>query len=388
MASLLCSPGCGGGLADTDAATEGLDARRDELDSGRDAVEAGHDAARVDSGPLVTYATRVYTAQDDGQIVVHTLSEVDGSLTELGRTAVPGGSSFLAIDGAGARGAAVLEGGGEVVALAYAPGSGLVREVGARRSSEGGGPTHVSVDRSGQWAFVANYGGGTVASFRFAADGSLDAASDTEAPGARAHMIATSPANRWALVPCLGDDRVAVLAFDASSGTLAPSSVHASADGAGPRHFAITRDGTFVYVNGELDSTVEVLAFSESTGVLTHVQTITTLPPGFSGTNSTAEILLGPDERYLFVSNRGHDSIAVFRVQPDHTLEAHGHAALEARRPRSFAIDPSGTWLLAGAQDDDVVVSFRIGADGSLTRTGASPTTGSPTFVGIFAIPS
>ena len=331
--------------------------------------------------------TRVYTAQDDQQIVVHSLSDTDGSLVELGRTRVTGGSSFLAIDAAGSRGAAVLEGGDEIVGLRFAPGSGVVTEAGMRRSSRGGGPTHVSLDVTGRWALLANYGGGTIASYALDDAGALSASADDESPGARAHQIVTTPSNSWALVPCLGADHVAVLAFDAARGTLMPSSTRSADPGAGPRHLAITADGRFVYVNNELDSTLDVLSFDDATGALAHLQTVSTLPAGFSGANSTAEIALGPGERFVYVSNRGHDSIAIFAIGADHRVEARGHARLEARRPRSFAIDPAGRWLLAGAQDDDVVVSFRIEADGSLTRTVTSATTGSPTFVGAFAIP-
>ncbi len=355
-------------------------------DVGDEAADAPRDAAPLDAAPAVPTVARVYTAESDGQIVVHSL-ESDGHLTEIGRTAVRGGASFMAIDGSGRRGAAVLEGASEVVALAYAAGTGLVTEVGARRGSGSAGPTHVSLDGSGGWAFVANYGGGSVASFRVGADGSLGDAVGRQSPGANAHMIAATPSNRWVLVPCLGDDRVVVLGFDESSGALMRGTTYDAADGAGPRHFAITRDGTHVYVNNERNSTVDVLRFDEASGALTHLATASTLPSGFSMANTTAEILLGADERTLYVSNRGHDSIAIFHVGDDHLLMARGHAMLMARRPRSMALDPSGTWLLAAAQGDDVVVSFRVASDGSLTRTSTSPTSSSPTFVGIFSIP-
>jgi 6-phosphogluconolactonase len=381
--------GCGDAPPAPDGA--GLDATPAE-DVG-DSVDAppiedarGPDAARP------ARVTRVYTAQDDGQIVVHSVSELDGTLAELGRTAVPGSPSFLAFDASGTRGAAVLEGSDEVVALRFAAGSGLVTEVGPRRSARGDGPTHVSLDRTGAHALVATYGGGTVSSFRFAVDGSLEEALDTEAPGARAHMIATAPSNRWALVPCLGDDRIAVLAFDPTAGTLTPASAASTADGAGPRHFAITLDGGFVYVNDELSSSVGAYAFDEASGTLTHLQTVTTLPPGFAGPNSTAEIALAPGEQFLYVSNRGHDSVACFHVQPDHTLEPHGHLVLDARRPRSFAVSEVGGaevggWLLVGAQDDDLVVAVRIARDGSMTPGARSPLTGAPIFVGVNEVP-
>jgi len=401
LAALIATAGaaCDPAPAD-DAGPIGVDAPRDapaadapaapgEDAPGLDAPGVSLDAPLAASDALVVppRATRVYTAQDDQQIVVHSLSDTDGALVELGRTRVTGGSSFMAIDASGSRGAAVLERSDEVVGLRYAPGTGIVAEAGMRRSSRGGGPTHVSLDATGGWALVANYGGGTIASYALDATGALSDSADDEAPGARAHLIVTSPSNSWALVPCLGVDRVAVLAFDDTSGMLTPASTRMADAGAGPRHLAITADGRFVYVNNELDSTLDVLSFDDATGVLSHLQTISTLPAGFSGANTTAEIAFGPGERFVYVSNRGHDSIAIFAIGADHRVEARGHARLEARRPRSFAIDPAGRFLLAGSQDDDVVVSFRIEADGSLTRTVATPMTGSPTFVGAFAIP-
>ena len=245
-----------------------------------------------------------------------------------------------------------------------------------------------SIDRSGSFALIANYGGGTVASYTLASDGSLSDSVDDDAPGDNAHQIVTSPSNRWALVPCLGSDRLRVLAFDPATGRFSASSDHDTEADAGPRHFVITADGTHVYLANELDSTLSVLAFDDATGALTHVQTLSTLPSSFTRRNSVAEIAFGADERFVYVSNRGHDSIAIFAVGGDRTVEARGHALLEAGRPRSFAIDPRGRWLLAGSQDDDVIVRLRIEDDGSLTRVGTAPTTGSPTFVGAFAIPS
>ncbi len=336
----------------------------------------------------IARVTRVYAGQDDQQLVVFSLDDADGSLVEIGRTRIAGGTSFVAIDPSGTRGAAVLEGDDEVVGLSFARATGIASEVGSRRGSRGGGPTHVSIDRAGRFALIANYGGGTVASYSLGDDGALSDAIDDDAPGMNAHQIVTSPSNRWALVPCLGSDHLRVLAFDAGLGTFGASMDHDTAADAGPRHFVITADGTHVYLANELDSTLEVLAFDDATGALTHVQTLSTLPSTFTSRNSVAEIALGVDERFVYVSNRGHDSIAVFAIESDHRVEARGHTLLEAGRPRSFAIDPRGRWLLAGSQDDDVIVRLRIEDDGSLTRVGALPTTGSPTFVGAFAIPA
>ena len=342
------------------------------------------DASRVEGDRV----TRVYVGQDDAQLVVFALDDDAGMLTELSRTPIAGSTSFVTMDPSGTRGAAVLEDASEVVGLAFAPGTGAVREVGSRRSSRGAGPTHVSIDRTGGYALVADYGGGTVGSYALGADGSLGDSVDGEAPGADAHQILTTPSNRWALVPCLGADHVAVLSFDAATGALATASIHATHEGAGPRHLVVTRGGDHVYLANERDSSVEVLAFDDASGAVRTLEVESTLPSEFDGRNTVAEIALGNSEGFVYVSNRGHDSIAVFAIEDDHRVVLRGHALLGARRPRSFAIDPAGRFLLAASQDDDVIVRFRIEDDGSLTRLGTTPTSGSPTFVGAFAIPT
>ncbi len=328
---------------------------------------------------------RVLTAQGDDAIVTFELSDA-GELTEVGRTDIDGGPSFIDVARDGREGAVVLEGSGEIVMLSLAAGSGVVSERGARRGSEGGGPTHVSIDRSGRWAMLANYGGGSIAVYPFERDVGLGAVSDTASPGMRAHQILASRSNDWVLVPCLGANHVATLAFDDVAGTLEASSELDTARGAGPRHVVISADGTRVYLTNELDSTVQVLGFDEATGVLTARSTVSSLPSGFSGSNTTAEIALHPSGRFLYVSNRGHDSIATFAIGDDGALTPMGHALLMARTPRSFAVDPSGRFLLAGAQRDGLIVRFAIAADGSLTRLGTTSTSGAPTFVGIFEI--
>lgn len=128
-----------------------------------------------------------------------------------------------------------------------------------------------------------------------------------------------------------------------------------------------------------------MLSLEQSTGVLTTRSTVSSLPAGFSGSNPTAEIALHPNERFLYVSNRGHDSIAIFAID-DGALSPMGHAPLMARTPRSFAVDPRGRLLLTGAQSDDEIVRFGIETDGSLRRLGTTPTSGAPTFVGIFEV--
>lgn len=355
----------------------------DAIDASRD---AGLDASR-DDADATTRSTRLYVAQDDDVIVSHALDVRDGTLVELGRTPIAGGASFLAVDARGVLGALVLEDGHEVVAFGVDVG-GVVHERGPRRNARGLGPTHVSIDPSGRHALVADYGSGDVASFAFSSDGTLEEATTALRAGDNAHQVVVSPSGSLALVPCKGADHVAVLGFDAATGLLAPRSLYATEPGQGPRHLVLGADGRYAYLANELGSRLEVLALDEAHATLTHRQSISTLPAGDATPNTAAEIALGVGERFVYVSNRGHDSIAIFEIGADHLVTPRGHVLLEARRPRSFAIDPSGRWLFAGAQADDVIVRFRIEDDGALTRIGTTPTSGSPTFVGIFSIAS
>jgi 6-phosphogluconolactonase len=377
LALALLAVGCGASpVPDTGTALDvgAIDASGDV---GRVATPSAD--APIDAPP--PRPLRLYTAQGDGQVVAFAI-DAAGELTEVGRVALSGGPSFLDVDAAGRHAVVALEGSSEVVLLALEAGNGIPSVLGSRRSSEGGGPAHVAFDRTGAFALVANYGGGTVASLPVSAGG-LEPSGSSRAPGARAHQIVPSRAGGWVLVPCLGDDLVAALALDAS-GTLTDGPVYRTDTGQGPRHLAF--GAGVVYLANELASTVETLSFSEATGALARTQRLSTLPASFGGINSVAEIAVHPAGSTVYVSNRGHDSIAVFAVEADGTLRFVEHAMLEARRPRSFGLDPSGTWLFAGAQGDDLIVRFRVEPDGTLTRDGTIPTSGAPTFVGVFAI--
>jgi 6-phosphogluconolactonase len=351
-------------------------------------VDASVDAMTVrDGGPIgPTRTPIVYVGQSDGELVVHSLSTASGDITETSRMTVGGDPSFAVLSPNGRFLYVVNEAAGQVIAFSVAAGTGRTTRLNAV-SSRGGGPTHVSTDRTGEFVFVANYEGGTVAVLPVQANGSLGAAVDTESPGSNAHAIEIDPSNRWVLVPCLGDDIVAIFEFDSATGELTPRGNYSTAAGAGPRHVAWAPDGSHAYLVNELDSTVDVLSFDSSRGALSRLQTISTLPASFTNSNSTAEILIDPDGQFVYASNRGHNSVAVFAILAGGRLEARGHALLEARTPRSMAIDPSGAFLLAGAQDSDRIVRFRIGADGSLSRLGATNVGAGPTFVGIFGVP-
>jgi 6-phosphogluconolactonase len=248
----------------------------------------------------------------------------------------------------------------------------------------------VSVDQQGKWLLVANYASGTngtAAVLPIASDGRLGTAVDTESFGDNSlpHLIITSPDNRHVFVPCKGRDLVAQFDFDATSGMLVANSVPTLglSAGAGPRHLAFHPNGRFAYVVGELDSTLTALGVDALSGRLSSIETKSTLPGDFSGSNTGADVRVHPGGGFVYASNRGHDSIAVFAIDDQGRLTPMGHEPTLGRTPRNFAIDPNGTFLLVANQASDTVVTLRIGSDGTLADTGHSVAVSAPAFVGV-----
>jgi 6-phosphogluconolactonase len=252
-------------------------------------------------------------------------------------------------------------------------------------SSRGADPCHLSLDRTGKWVLVANYSGGSIAAFTIKADGSLGEASafvqhtgssvnPQRQRGPHAHSINLSPDNRFAIASDLGLDQVLIYRFDADKGTLSPSNPPFAKvkPGAGPRHFAFHPSGRFAYEINEIASTVTAFAYSLEHGILEEMQTISTLPKEFSGNNSTAEIEAHPNGRFLYGSNRGHNSIAVFTIDSSKgTLTQLEQVPTQGKTPRNFAIDPTGAYLFAANQGSDNIVVFRIDQKtGGLSPTG------------------
>src|SRR5438552_14558673 len=261
--------------------------------------------------------------------------------------------------------------------------------------SLGEDPCYLSFDKTGKYVLVANYSSGTIAVFPILADGRLGEhtalAKDQgptgpnkerqEAP--HAHWIEAAAHNQFVYVADLGLDRVLIFKFDATSGSLTPAApLTAKAPplnplsatlnpGAGPRHAAFAPDGKFMYVLGELQSAVTVFA-NDAEGAYRAVQQISTLPKGFAGRNDAAEIAVHPNGKFLYASNRGHESIAIFAIDAKNgTLTFVAHVLTGGKEPRNFAIDPSGQYLLAENQLSNNVVVFKIDrATGGLTPTG------------------
>jgi 6-phosphogluconolactonase len=272
---------------------------------------------------------------------------------------------------------------GAVAAYAVDPRTGALRLL-SRQSSGGEGPCYLTVAPSGRWAFVANYGGGTVAVLPIEPDGKLGPAASvvrhegsgadkSRQEGPHAHSVDLDAAGRFALVADLGLDKIMVYAVG-DKGSLTPHAPPFATlpPGSGPRHVAFGRKGSHAYVINELSSSVAAFSYDAERGILTSVQSVSTLPAGFTGKSYPAEIAVSADGRFLYGSNRGHDSIASFAIDPaTGRLGALGHTPTGGSWPRHFAIDPSGSYLLAANQKSDSVEVFRIDRrTGALTPTG------------------
>ncbi len=252
-------------------------------------------------------------------------------------------------------------------------------------ASGGADPCYITVDKTGKYVLVANYTGGSIAGFPILADGRLGEASafiqhtgpgtnPQRQEGPHAHSIDLSPDNRFAIVDDLGLDETLVYRFDSEKGslTLNDPAFAKAAPGAGPRHFALHPKGNFAYAVNEMGSTVSAFSFDAAGGVLRPLQTISTLPEGFTAHNDAAEIQIHPSGKFLYASNRGHDSIAVFTIDENKgALTLVEYAPTKGQSPRNFEIDPTGKLLFAANEKSGDIVVFRIDQQtGHLTATG------------------
>jgi 6-phosphogluconolactonase len=252
-------------------------------------------------------------------------------------------------------------------------------------ASQGADPCYLIVDKAGKYVLVANYTGGSIAVFPVLADGKLGDASafvqhtghgtdPRRQEGPHAHSIDLSPDNRFAMVDDLGLDELLVYKFDGAKGTLTsndPPFAKVEA-GAGPRHFALRPDGKFAYVVAEMGHTVTVFANDATSGKMQPLQTVTTLPKDFKGRNDDAEIQMHPSGKFLYASNRGEDTIAIYAIDGRKgTLTQVGSVPTGGKEPRSFEIDPTGALLFAENQKSDNITVFKIDPKtGKLTPTG------------------
>lgn len=252
-------------------------------------------------------------------------------------------------------------------------------------SSRGPGPCHLTVDKAGAHVLIANYSGGSVAVIPVNGDGMLGEASDFKQhlgssvnrrrqSEPHAHFVTLTPDNRFAVVSDLGLDKLLVYRYDGANGKLTPNDPPFGPvkPGSGPRHFAFHPNGRFGYVISEMGNTVTAFDWDGDKGTFHEIQSVSTLPKDFTGENTTAEIAIDRAGRFLYGSNRGHDSIAVFAIdQAKGTLTYVEDVLTEGREPRSFALDPTGRYLFAANQNSNTVAVFRIDRkNGRLTFTG------------------
>ena len=272
--------------------------------------------------------------------------------------------------------------GGAVAAFAIDQQSGALTHINIQ-SAVGTGPCHISVDSTGCHVFVANYGGGSVAILPINEDGSLGEASDfvqhegssvdaSRQQEPHAHSIWVTPNNKHAFAPDLGLDKIKIYAIDHESGNLSEQTSGEVEPGLGPRHLAFHPDGRRVYVINEMGNTLTVFDYDAEAGTLAAIQTISTLSEGYSEVSHTADIHVHPNGKFLYGSNRGHDSIAVYAIDPDNgqlaTIEI---VATGGNGPRNFGIDPTGNYLIAGNHGSNDIFTFKIDqATGRLTAVG------------------
>ncbi len=273
---------------------------------------------------------------------------------------------------------------GQASAFAVDPNNGALTYLNSQ-PTDGSAPCYVSFDPEGKWLLVPNYGNGTLAVFPILPDGELGPHSDYvvhkgsgpehgRQENAHAHSVLFDPSGQFVLAADLGIDQVLIYRLDRERGKLIP---HQPAflkmpAGAGPRHMAFHPDGKILYVANELNSSVTACSWDADQGRLESLQTLSTLPAEFQQWNSAADIHMTADGQFLYVSNRGHHSLAIYKAAPDGTLTALGHAPSGGEWPRNFAILPPGYRILVANEHTDNAVTYRIdSASGRLSPTGS-----------------
>jgi 6-phosphogluconolactonase len=271
-----------------------------------------------------------------------------------------------------------------------------------KQPAGGAGPCCVELDSGGKNALIANYGGGSFAAFPLAENGEVQAmsafiqdrgssADRSRQEGPHAHCLVAGPGDKFAFGCDLGLDKVMIFKFDPDKGTLAANepAFAQTKPGAGPRHIAFSPNGRWAYVINEMGSTLTVFRYDGSAGTLQEIETLSTLPKDFSGQSTCAEVAVHPSGKFVYGSNRGDDSIAVFGCDPDSgRLTFVQRVPTGGKTPRQFEIDPTGRYLLAGNQDSNTLVVFSIDkASGKLQPTGKQVPSDNPMCVRCVIVP-
>jgi len=337
-----------------------------------------------------------YTAKTQSKgIYAFRYDATSGKLTPTGVAAETPDPSFVAIHPSGKFLYAVNESGKSsfVTSFSLAAKTGSLTQLN-QVSALGDDPCYIAFDKTGKYVLVANYSSGTLAVFPILADGKIGdktalnqdngklGPNKERQEGPHAHWIETSPDNRYALAADLGLDQILIFQFDAAKGTLGPHIPPAASlkAGSGPRHAVFSPNGKFLFVVSELNSTATSFSYDAKKGDLKQINSVSTLPPEFSGRNDVAEVAVHPSGRFLYVSNRGLDNIAIFDVDPKKgTLTPSGSIPTGGKEPRHFTFDPSGNFLFVENQFSDTIVTFHVDINtGQLTPTGENVTVPSP----------
>jgi 6-phosphogluconolactonase len=350
---------------------------------------------RTPDKPYLVYVGTYTSKTESKGIYAYLFDPGVGKLRPFGLTAESENPSFLAVHSSGKYLYAVNEidhfgaqKSGAVSAFSIDSKTGKLTLL-DQASTQGAGPCHISLDKTGKFVLVANYDGGSIAVFPISEDGSLgpisafvqhsgSGANKERQEGPHAHWIATSHDNRFALAADLGLDEILVYHFSAAKGTLTPNTPPFAKlnPGAGPRHLAFHPNGKFAYVLAEMGSSVTAFAYRASNGTLAPLETVSTLSvlrKDYSGPKEAAEIAVHPSGKFLYASNRaGIDTISAFSIDPvKGTLKLKDEYPTMGKTPRNFAIDPTGKFLLAANQESNNIVIFRIDSTtGALTPTG------------------
>lgn len=359
-------------------------------------------AAKAGAGYLVYVGTNV-TSDQENTIYLYRLDASTGALTPV--SAQKGGAqpTYLTMDAGHRYLYAVSEtqsfqgraNSGGVSALSIDQHTGALTML-DQQPSLGASPCYISLDRSGKNVLVANYSTGNVALLPRQANGQVAPPSDSDQhqpplgphknqDTPHAHCIITDPANRYAFAVDLGTDKVYSYRLDPAQGKLGGPGTPAftAQPGAGPRHLTFHPNGRWAYLENELNSTVTALTYNATAGTFQEIQTQTTLPAGFTGDNTGSDVHVSPDGRFVYTSNRGDNSIAVFAVDASSgRLTPVQHVSTQGKTPRNFALDPSGRILLAANQNSGNVFTYQVDKQtGKLTPTGQSVQLPSPMFV-------
>ncbi len=355
------------------------------------------------AGPQYMYLG-TYTGPQSKGIYTYTFDAKTGALQLVGLGAEITNPSFLTVSPNSKFLYAVTELGndgkvqGRVTGYSIDPATAKLTLINSQPSG-GGGSCHLVVDRTNHMLIVANYGSGSVASFPIAADGTIGASvslmqhhgssvDPKRQRGPHAHGVFLSADNRFVFVPDLGLDKIYSYRIDPAAASLTANDPPfvAVKPGAGPRHFAFHPSNRFAYAVDEMGSSVTAFRYDAAAGALTEIQAISTLPADFKGEDNSAEIAVDAKGRFLYASNRGDDSIAVFAIDPKTgMLRSVQHVSTQGQQPRNFNLDPSGRYLLAANQHTNNIVSFHVDpATGFLTPTGGVTQAQAPVCIQFF----